>query len=78
MIKQRKFSNKLIITACLILFLNNTAAQTTSNKLRFIMEEYIRQGDLPGLIYIIADKEKVLETQCLGLYDPENKKEMTS
>ena len=44
-----------------------TSAQTVS--VRSVMQPYVDRGDLPGIITVIADTEKVISMECFGYQD---------
>ncbi|MCD7972889.1 MAG: beta-lactamase family protein [Candidatus Azobacteroides sp.] len=65
-----------IFLFCFLAFLVPVNAENTPDGIRPLMDGYIAQNALPGVVYIIADKEKILEIECLGYHDIANKRSM--
>ncbi len=62
---------------CLFTFFCTVNAENRANSIRSLLETYIKKQELPGVVYIIADKDTILEMECLGTYDIINKKKMS-
>jgi CubicO group peptidase (beta-lactamase class C family) len=68
---------KTVISLCLTAFLVQATLADPGSTLRSTMQEPIDRGELPGLIYIIADSDKILEEQYLGMSDWKGNKKMS-
>jgi CubicO group peptidase (beta-lactamase class C family) len=62
---------------CLTAFSARATLADSGSTLRSAMQEPVDRGELPGLIYIIADKDKILEEQYLGMSDLKGNKKMS-
>jgi CubicO group peptidase (beta-lactamase class C family) len=68
---------KILILFCLTVFSVWAMPADSDSRLRSAMQEAIDRGEAPGLIYIVADKDKILEEQYLGMSDRKGNKKMS-
>ncbi|MDR1120778.1 MAG: beta-lactamase family protein [Dysgonamonadaceae bacterium] len=69
--------NKTVISLCLTVFFVQATLADPGSTLHSTMQEPIDRGELPGLIYIIADGDKILDEQYLGMAGGTGSKEMS-
>ena len=60
-----KIKHYLSISCVCIVWM--TSAQTVS--IRSVMQPYMDRGDLPGIVTVIANTEKVISMECFGYQD---------
>lgn len=60
----------------LILSLCGLMAQTPGEIIKNTLQPYIDEQEIPGVVTIIADKDKIIDMQCFGYYDFDGKKKM--
>ena len=54
------------------------AEGTGENAVCKALQPYVDAGEMPGFVSILASTERVLQVDCIGFADVENKKPMTA
>lgn len=70
-----KLKRYFLIFAFLFAFVSGASAQSVPVK--DLLRPYVESGELPGVVTVIATKDKVLQINALGLADVETKQPMT-
>ncbi|MDR1023199.1 MAG: beta-lactamase family protein [Prevotellaceae bacterium] len=68
---------RILILLCLTAFSARATLADPGSALRSAMQKPIDRGELPGLIYIVADRDTILEEQYLGMSDLAGRKKMS-
>jgi CubicO group peptidase (beta-lactamase class C family) len=63
---------------CLGLFFYVSAISAQNIPVKELLQPYIDSGDLPGVVTVIATKDKILQLDAVGFADIETKRPMTS
>jgi CubicO group peptidase (beta-lactamase class C family) len=71
-----KHTFRILPFLCLFLFVSTIPAQNVPVK--EMLQPYIDSGDLPGVVTVIATKDKVLQIDAVGYADLETKRPMTA
>ena len=69
---------KRLIAVCIIFLLHFAVVAADRFPVAETLEPYIRNGELPGVVTIIADKDSVLQVDAIGYADIEAERPMKS
>ncbi|MDR1053584.1 MAG: beta-lactamase family protein, partial [Planctomycetaceae bacterium] len=65
----------VLLFLCLFNFVSIVSAQSVPVK--ELLQPYVDSGELPGVVTVIADKDKILQIDAIGYADIETKRPMS-
>jgi len=68
---------KMIVSLLFVIFLLNPAVFAQDFPVRETLESYVKSGDLPGMVTIIATQDKILQVDTLGFSNIEKQTPMS-
>ncbi|MGV8133705.1 MAG: serine hydrolase domain-containing protein [Mangrovibacterium sp.] len=67
---------KTVVLSVFLYFVLLVQAQKNNNSIVNAMQPYVDSGDIPGIYYLVADADKILEKGGVGYADIEKRKKM--